>query len=219
MRDHRDRIHGGLGGDEERAPISPCETQIGGPVGHVDRLEEGACRAINQHVAGCQVDVAVAVDFHAVGANRHKECLARQTAVAVDGVFVGGTRAIVADVEGGAVGSADEAVGLHHVADDAGDGGTGRVDIIDGLRILYLGAEKDRVGEIDAAVGCNPQVVGLVETFAVVLGGDDGDDAGRSDGNDPPVGALAGDEVTGRIEGKTVCAAGTCAEGCQYSGR
>jgi len=65
----------------------------------------------NGHAFAGEIDVAFAINGHAVGAEVAKELLVGQRTVALDFVGVGYARANVGNVEGLAVRRADDAVG------------------------------------------------------------------------------------------------------------
>jgi len=67
-----------------------------------------------------------------------------------------------------------------------------------------VSASVARIGEIDAALGVDPQVIEAVEPFALVLVRQDCDIAFRVDRDQPPAASFAGQKATALVEVKAV---------------
>src|SRR5262249_47321586 len=131
---------------------------------------------------GGGVDVAAGIDDHAVDAAALPEVVQHRSApaAAVGEDVVGDERVravrprgVVGDVEGLVVGREGDAVGRVNVVDHprhlVGDGlAVGRLDAVDGVALLPVGglAAVARVGEVDAPLPVEAQVVGRGQPFA-----------------------------------------------------
>ena len=150
-----------------------------------------------------------------------KSCLAVSVPSLVDAVGVGLARPLVGDVEPPAVGRADDAVRADHVADDANHLLAVRRQIVDVLAVLLhaFATAVARVGEVDAALGVDPQVVGTVEPLAFVLVRQHGDFALGRDGYEPAVATLAGQQVAVLVEVQPIGPAGILQERAELAVR
>ena len=130
------------------------------------------------------VYVVLHVHLHPIGDTRplpgqvakHPVGGQRQGAVGlhVKGANVASTA--VVDVQDALVGGKGQAVGDDEIPDQQGDGPQVRRDPVNtGVVQLHPGSGRSGVGEIDAAVGLNHDVVGPVQALALVAVGDHGD--------------------------------------------
>jgi len=102
--------------DEERVAVPAAETDVGGPaLGDRDLLDLSALGIEDRDALAGQVDVALGVEGHAVGAHRAEERLLGERRIGIDLVPVGLLVADVGDVEKLAVRRADDPVGLDEV--------------------------------------------------------------------------------------------------------
>ncbi len=175
---HFQGIKSGSGGDEQGFSVFAAEGDIGGPslLGDGDIGDFSAFRIENRYAIAGQIDVAAGVDSHAVGAEVAERPLACQAAIGLDVVFPGLAGLDIGDKKRFAIRGADDAVGLLEVAFDTDQLAVGRekIDALAGLfhrAALPVGAFVEWIGEIDAAVGANPGVIGAIEQFAIVVFG------------------------------------------------
>src|SRR5262249_2265840 len=128
--------------DKQRTAIGAAEADVGRPGlagGDVVDLLTSLVVGGDALVVG-DVDVALIVDRHAVGAGFAKELLVRERTVGLHGVRVGLVSVEVGDVEHLAVRGADDAVGLGEVGGDAGERLAIGGEVVDVVAILLLGA-------------------------------------------------------------------------------
>ena len=121
-------------------------------------------------------------------------------------------RRVVVDVEDAFVGREGEAVGQDEiVGEEAQRAEVGGHPVDPGILqvpLLGRGRAGPRVGEIDAAVGADDNVVRPVESAALKAVGDDGDAAVRFLAGDAAAVVLAGDESSLQVAGQAVGAIG-----------
>src|ERR1700689_5519394 len=106
-----------------------------------------------------------------------------------------------------------QAIGLHKIIDDDGDGTTLRVDAKDVVLLLFLlnleafVVSVRAIGWIakpDRSVGSDHYVIGRIDPLAVVAIGNHGDGAVMFCAHDAPTGMLATDQPAFRIKGVAV---------------
>src|SRR6185369_16876467 len=116
---------------------------------------------------------------------------------------------VVRDVEGGAVCGDEDAVGPREAVDHARQRAVG-VDAVDAflVQLQVLALRIAGVGEVDAALAVDGEVVGTVETLALIAVGEDGAPPVLLDARDAPAAgaavAFAGDQQAVAVEGQTV---------------
>src|SRR5204863_6646530 len=107
-------------------------------------------------------------------------------------------------------GGANDAVRLLEVVDDAGQGLAVRGEIVDRLAVLLLRtalpvvALVERIGEVEAAAGAQPDVVRAVEQLSVVILDHDGSFARGTDAPQLVLLVRARPEVPPRVEAEAV---------------
>ena len=205
-------------GEVERFPVIAAEGDVGrGRRAVHDAAELFAGRVHDPDPAGAAaIDIALDVDLHAVG---HARLVAAQ--IGKDAVGLLRERAVGHQVEGADVAAArivdvehllvrreGEAVGHDKVADqqrhraeigrDAIHAGEGQVPL------LGRGGAGPRVGEVDAAVGLDHDVIGPVELPPLKAVGDHRDAAVEFLPRDPPGVVLAGDQPALKVAGQPV---------------
>ena len=189
--------------NKKRLPVFAAEADVGGPgFGDVYVFDLLAGGIKDGDAFAGEIDVAVAVNGHAVGAEFAVEFLLGEQAVGLDGVTIGLAGANVGDVE-------ELAVGLLEIVNDADEVFLGGGQVIDALGDFLWPAIPVRpfvvrVGEVKTAGGANPNVVGAVEQFALIVFDDNGDFARRADAPKLVLLIGASPEVAFAIERKTV---------------
>src|ERR1700738_1371015 len=205
-------------GEIEGLPVVAAKSEVGGgrrPVNYAAQLfavwihdPKPACSAA--------IDIPFDIDLHAVGnpglaaaqINKDAVGLFREGAVGQQVECPDMSAARIIDVEHRFIGRKGEAVGQDKVADqeayraeigsDTIDAGKGQVPLLGG------GGTAPRVGEVDAAVGLDHDVVGPVELSPLKAVCDDGDAAVELLPGDPTAVVLASDQPALEVAGQSV---------------
>ncbi len=175
---HTYGVHRFAGGNKQQLFVFAAKANIAGPFfGYVNVRYFLASGVVNGNAVVGKVNVAAFVNRHAVAGFGRKKLFIGQAAVGGNVVAVGFPIAHVGHIQVFAVGGAYDAVGLFN-------GGVGQ------LRLVFAGGEvvqffagysrvgglslpviplKVGVGKVNAAAGCNPQIVGAVQQVALVI--------------------------------------------------
>ncbi len=220
---HANGVEVFAGGDEKCVAVFAAETDVSGPrFLDIDMLDLFAGGVEDGDTLASKVNITLVVDGHAIRAEFAEELFVLERAIGLDLIAIGFPRADVGHVKDFAVGSADDAVRLLKVFDDANEFLVISRQEINAL-VLFFGAAFPviafvvGVGEVEAAARTNPDVIGSIEKFALIVGDDDGRFAGR---RNPPKFVFfvrAGPQVTLSIKGEPIGATAGLHEGGEFA--
>ena len=213
-------------GEVERFPVVAAKSEVGRRRCAVDDAAElPAVRVDDPDAAGAAaIDVALDIDLHPVGDAGFAAAQIGEDAVGVPGQHAARQQLEGADVaaprvidiedfffrrEGEPVGQdkiVDQQAQRPEIGGDAIDPGKGEVPLVG------RGRPRPRVGEIDAAVGFDDDVVGSVERVALKAVGNDGDASVMLQAGDSPAIVFAGDEAALEVTRQPVSAVGRLAD-------
>src|SRR6202030_3943773 len=205
-------------GEIEGLPVVAAKSEVGGRRRPVDDAAQLFAVWIHdpKPARSTAIDIALDIDLHAVRnpglaaaqINKDTISLFREGAVGHQVECPDMSAARIIDVEHRFIGRKGEAVGQDKVADqqayraeiggDTVHAGKGQVPLLGG------GGTAPRIGEVDAAVGLDHDVVGPVELSPLKAVRDDGDAAVKLLPSDPTAVVLASDRPALEVAGQSV---------------
>src|SRR5882724_701163 len=219
---HEDRVERRRRGDEQAVSLGAAEADIGDHLGNADLAQESAVRAVAMDaIAGARPDVAAYIEPEAVEESRiagRKDLATRERAAIrahreapdMAGTVFHVGRAGVGDVEELFIGREGQPIGLHEigrhrhavaarriVAVDEGGADLRRSSVAFVVGIDAVG----RIGEPDATVGFDNDIVGRVQAFALVTLDEHGPRAVVLGSRQAATLLLAGDQTALAVDG------------------